>query len=88
MIGIGTTAGFLTGLSGANDFMMVANDTCRHLRIANNSAREASGNICLDLTPTAGTQVNRMTLWPDGKIDFNVGNWNCQKGMIRFEGES
>lgn len=29
-----------------------------------------------------------MTLWPDGKIDFNVGNWNCQKGMIRFEGES
>lgn len=88
LVGIASAASFLTGLSGVNDFMVVANDTCRHLRLANNSAFENAGNICFDLTPTAGTQVNRMTLWPDGKIDFNVGNWNCQKGMIRFEGES
>jgi len=87
-VGIAAATGFLTGLSGVNDFMLVANDTCRHLRLANNSSFENSGNICFDLTPTAGTQVNRMTLFPDGKIDFNIGNWNCQTGKIRFQGES
>jgi len=85
--------GFLTGLSKQKDFLIVANDTARHIRIANNNVGNledplGQGNICFDLTPTLGTQVNRMTLWPHGRIDFNVGNWNCQAGKIRFEGES
>ncbi|NQW30874.1 MAG: hypothetical protein HQ472_10225 [Ignavibacteria bacterium] len=84
-IGFASGQGFLTGLSQINDFMFVNNDSANHIRIANNTAGK---NFYLDLTLAQGTPLTRMTAYADGKFDFNVGNWNCTTGMIRFEGDS
>ncbi len=86
-ISLVSTPGNLTALSQRRDFIVVANDTANHLRLA---ANNHNANIHLDLyssSPVATGMVDRMTAYSSGKFDFRIGNWNCNTGMIRFEAE-
>ncbi len=82
-----TTPGNITALSQLNDFVVVANDTARDLRLAANAQ---NAKVHVDLMNPPGAiptgMVDRMTITNEGRFDFRTGNWNCNSGLIRFEG--